>query len=210
VAVSRLEGATRTAAQAGAGLHDQLDHLGLDDELRHVVGEGLRRLPKAEQEAIASDLQLAVSALRPALAQLQGSARSSGSTVRVGATVVLKGELTAHEDVTISGRVEGRIEAPLNVVTIAQGGKVVADVIAKSVVVIGSVVGNVTASHKVDIRDGGSIDGDVRAPSVAIAESAHFRGSIDMQRSTRRDVSVPVPAADIVAATVHAPAVARG
>jgi cytoskeletal protein CcmA (bactofilin family) len=34
----------------------------------------------------------------------------------------------------------------------------------------------------VDIRDNGSVDGDIVAPRVAIAEGAHFRGSVDMQR----------------------------
>jgi cytoskeletal protein CcmA (bactofilin family) len=41
----------------------------------------------------------------------------------------------------------------------------------------------VTATEKVDIRDNGSVDGDIAAPRVAIAEGAHFRGSIDMQRA---------------------------
>ena len=40
-----------------------------------------------------------------------------------------------------------------------------------------------TASEKVDIRDNGSVDGDIASPRVAIAEGAHFRGSIDMQRA---------------------------
>ena len=44
------------------------------------------------------------------------------------------------------------------------------------------VTGNVTASEKVDIRDNGSVDGDIISPRVAIAEGAHFRGSVDMQR----------------------------
>jgi hypothetical protein len=39
----------------------------------------------------------------------------------------------------------------------------------------------VTATGKVDIRDAGSVD-DISAPRVAIADSAHFRGSIDIQR----------------------------
>jgi cytoskeletal protein CcmA (bactofilin family) len=55
-------------------------------------------------------------------------------------------------------------------------------VFAKAVVVLGEVSGNVTASEKVDIRDNGSVDGDLISPRVAIAEGAHFRGSIDMQR----------------------------
>ena len=50
---------------------------------------------------------------------------------------------------------------------------------------LGEVTGNVTASEKVDIRDNGSVDGDVTSPRVAIAEGAHFRGAIDMQRNGR-------------------------
>ena len=53
---------------------------------------------------------------------------------------------------------------------------------AKSVIVLGEIVGNVTASEKVDIRDNGSVDGDIISPRVAIAEGAHFRGTVDMQR----------------------------
>jgi cytoskeletal protein CcmA (bactofilin family) len=48
--------------------------------------------------------------------------------------------------------------------------------------VLGEVNGNVTATEKVDIRDGGSVDGDIVSPRVAIAEGAHFRGTVDMQR----------------------------
>jgi len=50
------------------------------------------------------------------------------------------------------------------------------------VIILGEVTGNVTASEKVDIRDNGSVDGDIASPRVAIAEGAHFRGSIDMQK----------------------------
>jgi cytoskeletal protein CcmA (bactofilin family) len=55
------------------------------------------------------------------------------------------------------------------------------------VIILGEVTGNVTASEKVDIRDNGSVDGDIAAPRVAIAEGAHFRGSIDMQRTGGKD-----------------------
>jgi cytoskeletal protein CcmA (bactofilin family) len=65
-------------------------------------------------------------------------------------------------------------------------------VFAKAVVVLGEVVGNVTASEKVDIRDNGSVDGDIVSPRVAIAEGAHFRGSVDMQRSGAK-AATPAP-----------------
>jgi cytoskeletal protein CcmA (bactofilin family) len=70
-----------------------------------------------------------------------------------------------------------------NVLTIGPNGKIKAEVFAKAVIVLGEVVGNVTASEKVDIRDNGSVDGDLVSPRVAIAEGAHFRGSVDMQRA---------------------------
>lgn len=109
--------------------------------------------------------------------------RSLEKTVNIGKSVIIKGELNGSEDLTIEGAVEGKIELRQNILTIGPNGKIKAQVFAKSVVILGEVTGNVTASEKVDIRDNGSVDGDIAAPRVAIAEGAHFRGSIDMQRT---------------------------
>ena len=102
--------------------------------------------------------------------------------VNIGKSVVIKGELSGSEDLTIEGQVEGRIDLKDHLLTIGPNGKIKAEVFAKAVVVLGEVTGNVTASEKVDIRDNGSVDGDIASPRVAIAEGAHFRGSVDMQR----------------------------
>ena len=109
--------------------------------------------------------------------------RLEKSTVNIGKSVVIKGELNGSEDLTIEGQVEGKIELRQNVLTIGPNGKIKAQLFAKAVIILGEVTGNVTATEKVDIRDNGSVDGDIAAPRVAIAEGAHFRGSIDMQRS---------------------------
>ncbi|HEX4565497.1 MAG TPA: polymer-forming cytoskeletal protein [Vicinamibacterales bacterium] len=111
--------------------------------------------------------------------------------MNIGKSVVIKGELTGSEDLTIEGHVEGKIELRQNVLTIGPNGKIKAQVFAKSVVILGEVTGNVTASEKVDLRDNGSVDGDIAAPRVAIAEGAHFRGSIDMQRTNKPAESKP-------------------
>ena len=112
--------------------------------------------------------------------------------VNIGKSVIIKGELSGSEDLTIEGHVEGRIDLKDNVLTIGPNGKIKAEVFAKSVVVLGEVTGNVTASEKVDIRDNGSVDGDIASPRVAIAEGAHFRGSVDMQRAGQK--AAPKPA----------------
>jgi cytoskeletal protein CcmA (bactofilin family) len=100
--------------------------------------------------------------------------------------VIIKGELSGSEDLIIEGHVDGKIELRENVLTIGPNGKIKAQIFAKAVIVQGEVTGNVTATEKVDIRDNGSLDGDITSPRVAIAEGAHFRGSIDMQRSGQR------------------------
>jgi cytoskeletal protein CcmA (bactofilin family) len=120
-------------------------------------------------------------AVRPSVGDHQRGRERS--TVNIGKSVIIKGELSGSEDLTIEGQVDGKIELRQNVLTIGANGKIKAQVFAKSVVILGEVTGNVTASEKVDIRDNGSVDGDITSPRVAIAEGAHFRGSIDMQRS---------------------------
>ena len=102
--------------------------------------------------------------------------------VNIGKSVVIKGELNGSEDLTIEGHVEGTIQLKDHILTIGPNGRIKAQVFAKAVIVLGEVTGNVTASDKVDIRDNGSVDGDIISPRVAIAEGAHFRGSVDMQR----------------------------
>jgi cytoskeletal protein CcmA (bactofilin family) len=102
--------------------------------------------------------------------------------INIGKSVVIKGELNGSEDLTIEGSVDGKIELRDHVLTIGSHGKIKAEVFAKVVVVVGEVVGNITASEKVEIRDNGSVDGNIVSPRVAIAEGSHFRGSVDMQR----------------------------
>ena len=105
---------------------------------------------------------------------------ASGQRIRGS---IIKGELSGSEDLTIEGHVDGKIELRQHVLTVGPNGKIKAQVYAKTVVVMGEVHGNITATEKINIRENGSVDGDITAPRVAIAEGAHFRGSIDMQRS---------------------------
>ena len=118
-------------------------------------------------------------------------AQTGRDNVNIGKSVIIKGELSGSEDLTIEGSVEGRIDLKDNVLTIGPNGKIKAEVFAKAVVVLGEVTGNVTASEKVDIRDNGSVDGDIASPRVAIAEGAQFRGAVDMQRAGAKPAAKP-------------------
>ena len=117
--------------------------------------------------------------------------------VNIGKSVIIKGELSGSEDLTIEGQVEGKIELRQNILTIGPNGKIKAQVFAKTVVVQGEVTGNITATERVDIRDAGSVDGDLSAPRVAIADGAHFRGAIDMQKGGAPKAAGDSKAADV-------------
>lgn len=132
----------------------------------------------------------------------QASHHMEKDIVNIGKSVVIKGELNGSEDLTIEGHVEGTIQLRDHVLTIGPNGRIKAQVFAKAVIVLGEVTGNVSASEKVDIRDNGSVDGDIVAPRVAIAEGAHFRGSVDMQR---KGAAPAQPKADIKPAQVPTP-----
>ena len=149
-----------------------------DDAVRPAPGAGTG----PAQVGNAQSVNTAPPAAEPVRTEPQrGNERA---TVNIGKSVVIKGELSGSEDLTIEGQVEGKIELPQNVLTIGANARIKAQVFAKSVIILGEVTGNVAATEKVDIRDNGSVDGDIAAPRVAIAEGAHFRGSIDMQRTS--------------------------
>ena len=117
----------------------------------------------------------------------------------IGKSIVINGELSGSEDLTIEGRVDGKIEMRNHVLTIGANGRITAQVAAKSIIVLGHVKGNLVATEKVDIQETGSVEGDIVAPRVAIADGSHFHGSIDMQRMeppVRRDGMVAAPESD--------------
>ena len=108
--------------------------------------------------------------------------RGANANVILGKSIVVKGELRGSEDLTVQGQVEGKIALKQHVLTIGTHGRIRAQVLAKSVVVLGEVIGNIEATEKVAIRDEGTVEGDIKAPRVSIAEGAKFRGGIDMQQ----------------------------
>ena len=166
--------------------------------------------PTSGQPAAAPQPPAPVQAATPVSRPAETSRQLEKDIVNIGKSVVIKGELNGSEDLTIEGHVEGTIQLKDHVLTIGPNGRIKAQVFAKSVIVLGEVTGNVTASEKVDIRDNGSVDGDIVSPRVAIAEGAHFRGSVDMQRKGGAAPQAQAkPAATPAAAPQAQPAGAR-
>ena len=112
----------------------------------------------------------------------------------IGKSLVIKGEVTGSESLYIDGKVEGSIQLPGNRVTIGRNGQVAANINAREVVVLGKVRGNLTASDRVDIRNEGSLTGDVVAQRISIEDGAFFKGGIDIRKpgQQKNDSKEPV------------------
>ena len=110
-----------------------------------------------------------------------------------GDSIQINGDLTGNEDLTIDGKLDGKIFLKDHKLTIGQNGHIKAEIQAMEVVVAGNLLGNITASDKVEVATTGTMQGDISAPRVVLADGAQFRGSIDMDpgSAVKRDESSP-------------------
>ncbi len=122
----------------------------------------------------------------------------------IGPSITIVGDVSGDEDLTILGRVEGKIELPQHTVTVGQGGRVKADIRAKQVSVAGEVHGNLVAGEQIVIRRTATMLGNLTAPRVGLEDGCRFRGSVEMETppAKGRTALAPTPAAGPGAAPV--------
>jgi cytoskeletal protein CcmA (bactofilin family) len=99
----------------------------------------------------------------------------------IGNSISVQGDISGEEDLTIFGRVQGKIDVKGNSVTVGESGRVQADVWGKTIVVEGEVEGNLYGGDQIVLRSSGSVHGNLTAPRVALEDGAQFKGSIDME-----------------------------
>ena len=120
----------------------------------------------------------------------------------IGKNLIIKGEVSGTEPLLIEGQIEGTINVNGYYVGIGPSGKVKATINAAEVVVRGNVNGNLQVSERLEIRSGGSVNGDIVTRRLSIEEGAYFHGTIDMQKPEQKfekktHVSEPEPAKEL-------------
>ncbi len=121
----------------------------------------------------------------------RNAALNTQEQATIGKSLVIKGEVTGSESLYIDGRVEGSINLSGNRVTVGRNGVVAANISAREIVVLGKVRGNLTATDRVDIRNEGSLTGDVVAQRISIEDGAFFKGGIDIRKPGQKVESMP-------------------
>jgi cytoskeletal protein CcmA (bactofilin family) len=115
------------------------------------------------------------------------AAASDRATARLGASLHVKGEISGNEDLLIDGSVEGLIQLDERKLTVGTTAKVTADIIAREVVVYGTVKGNLRAKDRIEIKKDGSVNGDLTTARIMIEDGAYFKGSIEIDKTAEKD-----------------------
>ncbi len=97
----------------------------------------------------------------------------------IGSSIVIDGEISGEEPLTILGTVKGKI-AVAQSVSVESGATVEADVEAQTVTVSGKLTGNVVARERLELRPEAKMVGDAKSPRVVIADGAALKGNVDM------------------------------
>jgi len=99
----------------------------------------------------------------------------------LGPNVTIEGTISGNEAVLIEGTVRGKIQLSSDL-RIGTKARVEAQVHAKNVTVEGRLNGDVSADDRVELVASATVDGNIKAPKIIVAEGAKFRGSVDMGR----------------------------
>jgi len=117
--------------------------------------------------------------------------------------LIVKGEITGRDDLLIEGEVHGQIRMADGRVTIGPGGRVVACIEAREIVLRGKVKGDLRATENVHIGNTGSLIGDAVTPRIAIDEGAELRGNLDTTRAGDRQAARAASAAGSATSNPH-------
>jgi cytoskeletal protein CcmA (bactofilin family) len=110
----------------------------------------------------------------------------------IGKSVQIRGEVKGSEDLMVDGHVEGTITLLESRLTIGPNAHVAANVSARDVILLGHLRGNISATGRVELRDGCDLIGDISAARLMIEESAVFRGKVEPTLSEKAVSVAPV------------------
>ncbi len=97
----------------------------------------------------------------------------------IGPGITIRGNVEGDEDLVVEGRIEGGIRLSKDL-DVARDATVEATVSARTVRVAGRLVGDVDAADALSVESGAAVVGNVKTPSLVIADGAHFKGRVDM------------------------------
>lgn len=122
---------------------------------------------------------------------------TTGSANRnhLSSDVEIKGTLKFQNDLVFDGKIEGEIQSNATL-TVGKSAHVQGEVKSKSIIIHGSVQGNIEAAERIELKATGQLIGDLRAARIMIEDGATFVGKSEVspnKSSLPRTGSAPAP-----------------
>ena len=95
----------------------------------------------------------------------------------IGASLVINGEVTSKEDITVHGQVKGQISMVQGTLLVAPTARIEADVNVTNVTIHGKMSGKVAAGERVELTPTATVKGTLIAPAVILHDGATFNGT---------------------------------
>jgi cytoskeletal protein CcmA (bactofilin family) len=96
----------------------------------------------------------------------------------IAAGLSIEGKIVGNGHVRVAGKFKGDIQVEGNL-HIDGGARVEGMVRANEVIVSGELQGNIEGAKRVDLQQGGTITGDVKAGSLSVASGSRMRGAVE-------------------------------
>jgi cytoskeletal protein CcmA (bactofilin family) len=111
----------------------------------------------------------------------------------IGANITIEGTVSGSERMVVEGTVRGKIDLSADLL-VGTKARIEATVHARNVTVEGKLTGDVSADDRVELVASATVDGNIKAPKIIVAEGAKFRGSVDMGSRVPKDEPAPAKA----------------
>ncbi len=114
-----------------------------------------------------------------------------------GKDTSFNGDLTFKKSLQINGRFEGMINSG-GFLVIGENSVVKANIKAKTVILMGTVYGNIEAVSKLEITTTGKLYGNIRTAQLKIADGVVFEGKCEMIKSGEKKIKKEPPVKNTV------------
>src|ERR1044072_287475 len=106
---------------------------------------------------------------------------------KVSQSVPRPGEINFDGSLTVNGYLAGLIFSPEGTLVVSEDGRIDGDVLVKSVVIHGSVRGDIYATRKVELACPANVIGDIETVELVIQPGAVFEGRCSFTHSAENE-----------------------
>jgi len=110
----------------------------------------------------------------------------------IGPSLIITGEVTSREDMTVHGQIKGQISMEGGGLLVGPNATVEADIHGARVVVHGTFSGDIAAAERVELMPTATVKGTLLAPVVRLQDGAFFNGAIEIERPAKGVSRAPV------------------